>query len=179
MLMCAGAATTLAPIIQCASSWAANDNATFKSLCSGKLSFYNIHTREALAIRYLDRKGQFDRRALSKLNNVFRCRYSQDAHPIDQNLFLLLDALKTRLGSHDRPYLLISGYRSPQFNDFLRGQNHAVAERSFHLKGMAADINMEGVRLADIRRTAVSLKAGGVGLYSGFVHVDVGPHRTW
>ncbi len=179
MFMFAGAATSLAPVIQCTSSWAANENATLKSLCSGRLSVFNVHTQEALSVRYLNSKGEFDRRALTKLNNLFRCRHNHEAHPIDRDLYVLLDAIKSKLGSTDRPYLLISGYRSPELNEYLRSRSVAVSDRSFHLRGMAADISMEGVSLADIRNVAVSLNAGGVGTYSNFVHVDVGPPRTW
>jgi uncharacterized protein YcbK (DUF882 family) len=44
---------------------------------------------------------------------------------------------------------------------------------------MAADIQIEGVRLHDIQKTAMKIKAGGVGVYSEFIHLDVGPSRTW
>ena len=179
MFMFAGAASSLAPIIQCAHSWAADENAALKSLCSGKLSFFNVHTREGVSVKYLNSRGEFDRRAMTKLNRVFRCRHNHEAHPIDRNLYVLLDAIKSKLGSHERPYLLISGYRSPELNDYLRSRSVAVSDRSFHLRGMAADVSMEGVRLADIRNVAVSLNAGGVGAYSSFVHVDVGPVRSW
>ena len=56
-----------------------------------------------------------------------------------------------------------------------------AAKNSQHLYGKAADICIEGVRLRDLRRAALEQEAGGVGLYPryGFVHVDVGPVRTW
>ena len=47
------------------------------------------------------------------------------------------------------------------------------------MKGMAADVYIEGVALRDIERAAKRLKIGGVGTYSDFVHLDVGLGYTW
>ena len=76
---------------------------------------------------------------------------------------------------------MISGYRSPQTNAFLRSRSNGVAENSLHLVGQAIDIRVPGRRLSDLRSAALSLKAGGVGYYpqSDFVHVDVGRVRSW
>jgi uncharacterized protein YcbK (DUF882 family) len=49
------------------------------------------------------------------------------------------------------------------------------------MQGRAIDIRLPGIDLARLRDTAVRLGRGGVGYYpaSDFVHVDVGPLRTW
>jgi len=153
--------------------------ASLKSLCSGKLSFRNIHTNENLEIHYLNRKGGFDPMALARLNHLFRCHFNGRAHRINPDLFLLLDAVRSQLKVRERPYLLISGYRSPSYNLLLRRKGHGAARNSYHIKGMAADINIDGVPLADIREAAVSSAIGGVGSYTNFVHLDVGPVRHW
>jgi uncharacterized protein YcbK (DUF882 family) len=56
-----------------------------------------------------------------------------------------------------------------------------VSAHSLHMTGQAVDIRLPGVPLASLRNAALALKAGGVGYYpqSDFVHVDVGPVRTW
>jgi uncharacterized protein YcbK (DUF882 family) len=43
------------------------------------------------------------------------------------------------------------------------------------------DFHIEGVSLANIRKAALSMRAGGVGYYpsSNFVHIDTGPVRHW
>jgi uncharacterized protein YcbK (DUF882 family) len=148
-------------------------------LCSGKLDFFNAHTNEYLSIRYLNREGRFDGKALVRLDHLFRCSYDDAPHPIAPDLFLLLDAVRTKLGSRDRPYILLSGYRSPSYNEMLRLEGGGVARNSYHLRGMAADVRMEGVDLVDIERTALLLSMGGVGCYPDFVHLDVGPARQW
>ncbi len=79
------------------------------------------------------------------------------------------------------PFHVISGYRSPQTNAALRATSGGVAENSLHLLGKAIDIRLPGLKLRDLYKAAVDLRAGGVGIYpaSDFVHVDVGRVRTW
>ena len=49
------------------------------------------------------------------------------------------------------------------------------------MQGRAIDIRLSDRRLADLHDAALSMKAGGVGLYSksGFVHLDTGRVRRW
>ncbi|MEB3244673.1 MAG: D-Ala-D-Ala carboxypeptidase family metallohydrolase [Vampirovibrionales bacterium] len=65
------------------------------------------------------------------------------------------------------------GYRTRLLNQQLGGAPH-----SFHLQGMAADINVAGL---SPRQVQSLLKAwpGGLGAYPGHTHVDFGPHRRW
>gem|GEM_PF-1559659 len=150
-----------------------------KNLYSGRLSFLNVHSREFLTVQYINRKGLFDPNACRKLYHLFRCRITGREVPIHPELFLLLDAVRHNLGARERPYLLFSGYRTPAYNRFLARRDCHVAKNSFHIKGMAADVALEGVRLADIARMAKRLSLGGVGKYGDFVHLDVGPVRCW
>jgi uncharacterized protein YcbK (DUF882 family) len=146
---------------------------------SGNLSIYNIHTEESLRIRYLDRDGNWIPNALSRLNQLFRCHYNHVVKPIDPDLFLLLDRIHTRLRAGRRPLQLISGYRSPEYNNLLLSTGSGVAKKSYHLKGMAADIQIKGIKLKKLFEVAKRMERGGVGLYSKFIHVDVGPVRYW
>lgn len=152
---------------------------SLKSNCSRRLSFYNIHTNESLTVDYLDQNGFFDQTALNRLNCLFRCHYNKHVHQIDPQLFVLLDVLRSYLGANERTYELISGYRSPEYNELLRSKSRKVAKRSYHMKGMAADVRLEGVDLSAIQKAARCLKVGGVGKYSQFIHLDVGPVRSW
>jgi uncharacterized protein YcbK (DUF882 family) len=147
--------------------------------CLRRISFYNTHTNESLTVNYIDKNGFFDPTALNQLNSLFRCHYNDEVHPIDPRLFVLLDAVRTRLGAPGRTYELISGYRSPEYNELLRSTSRKVAKNSYHLKGMAADVRLEGVDLSAIQKKARCLNMGGVGKYSQFVHLDVGSVRCW
>ncbi len=146
---------------------------------SGKLSIYNKHTEEFLSVQYLDKKGRFDQKACRLLNRLFRCPYDNTVYPINYNLFLLLDEIRHRLRAKDRPYVLYSGYRSPTYNRILAHQDGGVARHSYHTKGMAADVELENVSLRAIGKIAKAVKEGGVGTYDNFIHLDVGPVRTW
>ena len=63
----------------------------------------------------------------------------------------------------------------------LHERSAGVAAHSQHLFGKACDIRLQGVELTNLHKAALTLGAGGVGLYpvSNFVHVDVGPRRHW
>jgi uncharacterized protein YcbK (DUF882 family) len=155
------------------------DAAQLKPFCTGKISIRNIHNDEYVSGRYLTKSGRFDPKMVKRLNHLFRCRYTGQEHAVSPHLFLLLDAVRTKLRAQDRSFHLISGYRSPKLNNMLADTSHCVARGSYHLKGMAADISIDGVRMRDIEKTATQLKIGGVGKYSDFVHLDVGPVRYW
>jgi len=146
---------------------------------SGRLLITNAHTDESLLVRYLTTNGKWVPRALWRLNHLFRCHYDDRVKPIDPGLFVLLDRIHTRLDAGRRPLELISGYRSPEYNRLLLSRGKGVVRKSYHLKGMAADIHIPGVSLQTLRDEAKQIQAGGVGLYSRFVHVDVGPVRSW
>jgi len=49
------------------------------------------------------------------------------------------------------------------------------------MDGMAIDIRLPGVALADLRDAAQTLQVGGVGFYKSdnFIHVDTGRVRHW
>lgn len=144
------------------------------------LSFSHLHTGEQVSLVYAMGDHVLPD-AQRTLNRFLRDHYSGDVGNIDPNLFGLLSDLRRELGS-DQPFEVISGYRSPFTNDRLRKtRGGGVARRSLHMDGMAIDIRLPGVPLADLRDAAVSLQAGGVGIYrhDNFVHVDTGRVRHW
>jgi uncharacterized protein YcbK (DUF882 family) len=144
-----------------------------------RLAFHNLHTGENLATTYwVD--GRYIPAATAEIDHVLRDFRTGDIVPIDVRLLDLLHALHAAMDS-DAPFHLISGYRSPKTNEALRKRTSGVAKKSFHMKGMAADVRLPGRRLTDLHRTALALKLGGVGYYpkSDFLHVDLGRVRSW
>jgi len=117
---------------------------------------------------------------LRDINTVLRDHRSGDVYPIDTDLLDLLFALQATVGSR-KAYEVISGYRSPATNASLRNTSSGVAKRSYHMQGKAIDIRLPGCDLEQLHTAALSIKAGGVGYYPGsdFIHVDVGPLRSW
>lgn len=74
-----------------------------------------------------------------------------------------------------------SAFRSPRINEELRASGRGVALRSRHLAGQALDLSLPGVPLATLCEHFRARRLGGVGCYPslGFVHIDVGPIRSW
>jgi uncharacterized protein YcbK (DUF882 family) len=101
---------------------------------------------------------------------------------MDRDLLDLLFELRIRLATTE-PFHVISGYRSPTSNEYLRGRSpqSGVASKSQHMNAKAVDIRIPGQALEDVRAAAIALKKGGVGFYpeSDFVHVDVAKVRYW
>jgi len=143
------------------------------------LAFYNTHTQERLHICYC-RNGKYDIKALSKINHILRDHRSGEVKAIDTRLLDLLHVLSYK-SNPQRPFHVISGYRSPATNKKLRKNSSGVAARSLHMQGKAIDIRIPGFKTRQLRNVARNLKSGGVGYYpkSDFVHVDVGRVRYW
>lgn len=146
-----------------------------------RLWFYNTHTTEAVDAVYWA-EGRYVPEGLRLIDRVMRDHRTGAIRPMDRRLLDLLFALRTRLGTR-QPFEIISGFRSPESNAYLRGLSAAsgVAEQSQHMLGRATDIRVPGVALDTLRALALAMKKGGVGFYpsSNFVHVDVGRVRRW
>jgi uncharacterized protein YcbK (DUF882 family) len=65
---------------------------------------------------------------------------------------------------------VISGFRTVHTN--VAVLKNPSGSRSQHCFGRALDINIKGVKPKDIRASAIKVGCDGIGLYSGFVHVD-------
>jgi len=89
-------------------------------------------------------------------------------------LCLVLERLREELGH--RSITIVSGYRSPSHNAAVGG-----AKQSQHMAGRAADITADGVEPPAVHAALLALfrsgaiEIGGLGLYPGWVHVDVRP----
>lgn len=145
-----------------------------------QLSLINLHTGERISAEYWA-KGRYLRDGMRVINRVLRDHRTGDVHPIDPKLLDLVHALGRRIGNRG-PIQIVSAYRSPESNAMLReADGSGVAQNSFHMQGKAIDLRVPGLAIRNLRRAALSLRAGGVGYYpeSNFVHVDVGPLRQW
>ncbi|HEX9201146.1 MAG TPA: DUF882 domain-containing protein [Acidobacteriaceae bacterium] len=146
------------------------------------LRMHHLHTGEDIDVVY--RIGNsYIPAALDQLNHFLRDHRTEDVSNYDPKEFDLLHAVMTSLGRPNGVIDIVCGYRTPESNQFLRtrGSSTGVAEHSQHMLAKAIDIRVPGVSTAALRNAALALHAGGVGFYpvSQFVHVDVGPVRTW
>ncbi len=139
----------------------------------------NIHTGEVLESCYFDGK-EYVSDEIALINRICRDHRRNEVQAMDLRLFDQINAIQGVIGSQAKVQI-VSGYRSPTTNDALRKKSNAVAKKSYHMLGRAIDFRLEGVRLSDVKKAALSLKAGGVGYYpkSNFIHLDTGPVRAW
>jgi uncharacterized protein YcbK (DUF882 family) len=158
---------------------AALSNASGLQAPERSLAFYNTHTGERLSTVYWI-QGKYLPEALADVDYVLRDHRTDEVKAIDLQLLDLLHAIGRILESQ-RPFYIISGYRSAATNAYLRFFDGGVAEHSLHVDGKAVDIRLPGCATINLRHVAVALRAGGVGYYrrSDFVHIDVGRIRYW
>jgi len=144
-----------------------------------RLRMYNGRAGESLDMIYWI-EGDYIRPALEEINYFFRDWRDNTVHHIDQRTIDILTA-SHRLMETDEPYTLLSGYRSPASNNLLRSRSSGVARNSRHLRGEAADVQLQSRSVGQMYQAARACNAGGVGRYSrsNFVHMDCGPVRSW
>jgi uncharacterized protein YcbK (DUF882 family) len=77
---------------------------------------------------------------------------------------------------------IVCGYRSRSTNNELLHEGQRVAKDSLHIFGRAVDVRFgKELPLKQARQIALAMQAGGVGYYrkQKFLHLDVGPVRSW
>ena len=144
-----------------------------------RIRMYSGRTGERLDTIYWI-EGDYIAEALREVNLFMRDWRTGQAINIDTRTIDIMAASHNLL-EVDRPYMLLSGYRSPQTNAMLRSQSSGVARNSLHMQGQAADLRIDGRSVGQVARAARACQGGGVGTYSssGFVHMDCGAVRSW
>lgn len=144
-----------------------------------RISMYSGRTGESIdTVYWVD--GKYIRDALNEINIFMRDWRTGTMIGIDPRTIDIATASHRLLGTSE-PYMMLSGYRSPQTNAMLRSRSEAVARNSLHMSGKAADLRLKSRSVNQMYKAAMACKAGGVGKYSrsNFVHMDCGPIRTW
>lgn len=124
-----------------------------------------------------------DRIQLSKNFNSyeFRCGLGRPCSCqttlIDKKLVEILQMIRDHWPGH--AVHITSGYRCPAYNRSIGG-----ATGSYHSKGMAADITVDGVVPREVAKYAESIGVLGIGLYETqadgfFVHVDTRTYKSF
>ncbi|MZR13366.1 DUF882 domain-containing protein [Maritimibacter sp. DP07] len=144
-----------------------------------RLAMYAGRTGESINTIYWI-EGEYIPEALAEINYFMRDARVDQQKAIDTRTLDIAAAAHTLLDSSE-PYMLLSGYRSPQTNAMLRARSGGVAKNSLHLRGQAADLRLNSRSVNQIYKAAKACKAGGVGKYSrsNFVHMDCGNVRSW
>ncbi len=144
-----------------------------------RIRMYSGRTGESLDTIYWI-EGDYIPEVLKEINYFMRdwrtgTKIKIDARTVD------IMAASHRLMDVSEPYMLLSGYRSPQTNAMLRSKSGGVARNSLHMKGQAADLRLKSRSVGQMAKAAATCASGGVGRYSrsNFVHMDCGPVRSW
>lgn len=112
----------------------------------------------------------------------FACKDgTQVPDELKDNVLKLAQNLQVIRDTIGKPLQILSGYRSPAWNKKVGGK-----PRSFHMRAMAADLTVKDMTPKQLHKVILKLidekkiKNGGLGLYAGFVHYDIGPaNRRW
>jgi uncharacterized protein YcbK (DUF882 family) len=96
----------------------------------------------------------------------FACQDGSQVVFIDSYLVSILDILRNQVG---KPIIINSGYRTPRRNKLVGG-----AKYSYHMRGMAADIRIDGMGAKEIanKLNAIVPNECGIIVYKTWVHID-------
>ena len=160
------------------SAWAETP-ARFFVMGDGTLALVNAHTNERVDVRYRRKDGTYDDAAVARIRRAFRSAGDAGEGKASLRLIEVLSRLQRQ--AKTRPLTLVSGYRSPVYNEGLRAQGVRAAGGSLHTEGLAADVAFPRPILKGLWLDLRALQCCGAGYYAkeGFLHVDVGKPRFW
>jgi uncharacterized protein YcbK (DUF882 family) len=141
------------------------------------LCLANAHTGETFQGTYRTDAGPITA-VMDELSVFLRDHHSGEKIAIDVGVLDFLSDIMDNIGAAKATVL--SAYRTPETNAMLARTTFGVAENSQHLYGRALDIHF-GPKLMEAMAAAQMMRRGGVGWYpySGFIHIDTGPVRSW
>ena len=154
---------------------------SFKHKKFHRLNLFNTHIQKSFHPKIFTDSGRYDILGLFELDKAMMDYHAYKIARVDLKLVNLLYEINSYIG-FNRKINILSGYRSPQTNNWLRHHTYGVAKHSYHTKAMAVDIHIDGMRLSRAKDIIRGInRHGGVGYYpnSGFIHTDVGPRRSW
>jgi len=145
----------------------------------GTLAVVNAHTGERAEVRYRKADGTYDQAAIARIRRAFRSSGDDGEGRASLRLIEVLSWVQKT--SRVRPLTLMSGYRSPEYNEDLRAKGARAAGGSLHTEGLAADVAFPRAMLRPLWMKVRALDCCGAGYYAkeGFLHIDVGQPRFW
>ncbi|AAV95204.1 Tat (twin-arginine translocation) pathway signal sequence domain protein [Ruegeria pomeroyi DSS-3] len=144
-----------------------------------RIRMYSGRTGERIDMVYwID--GDYIKDAVKEINYFMRDWRVDQVKSMDLRTVDIMAAAHNLMDVNE-PYMLLSGYRSPQTNAMLRSRSRGVARNSLHMQGQAADLRLASRSVSQMANAAIACRAGGVGKYyrSNFVHMDCGEVRSW
>jgi uncharacterized protein YcbK (DUF882 family) len=154
------------------------DPPRFFIMGSGRIVLVNGHTDERVSVRYRRDDNTYDEAAVARIEHAFRSRDDAEGD-VSLRLIEILSKLQDLAGG--RELVLISGYRSPEYNEGLRSKGVRAAGGSLHTEGLAADLAFPKTLLRPLWMKMREMECCGAGFYEkeGFLHIDIGRARFW
>jgi uncharacterized protein YcbK (DUF882 family) len=146
-----------------------------------EINLYNAHTGERFRGEYHTGERPLTD-ALVELNWFLRDHHADQSIDMDPGVLDLLWRLHNRyVRVHQRRVVINihSAYRTEATNARLISEG--AAPNSYHLRGQAVDISVQGLGIHFLAGRVREIGAGGIGLYwrARFAHIDTGPPRFW
>jgi hypothetical protein len=133
---------------------------------SGELWVYAPGLGQEVRVQLFDERGDIDEAALAELDEVFRCRRTDEIRAVSPQLYVLLSHVSDHFGN--KRIELVSGFRNQR------------NEGSRHFHASAMDIRVPGVSVRELAEFAERLDTDrgpnlGIGRYprDGWVHIDI------
>lgn len=123
-------------------------------------------------------KGSREMLAPNFMAKEFDCSCSRcKVTLVDEKLPPILQQIRDHFG---KPVRIVGPYRCPEHNAEVPN----AAKNSRHMKGMAADIKVDGIAPAEVAKFAESVGVLGIGLYDTdkdghFVHIDTRDYKSF
>jgi uncharacterized protein YcbK (DUF882 family) len=131
---------------------------------------YTVNHKETFSLRLRDGQGKPIKGNQRRFDRFLRCHHTEAKHSMNPRLMTLL--YKTGRHWPGKRLEVVSGFRSPKV---------AKNPHSPHMKGLACDFRVEGVKTTELRDyLRKTFEKVGVGYYpnSTFVHLDVRKDRS-
>ena len=156
------------------------ENSFYRPRKRFSLNLRNVNTSETYSYRI---KAAFFGNELNYdvLDYFFRDWRENKTIKMDRGVIKnFLKICETLLGSDGELEVdITSGYRTKKTNEILRQNSSRVAKNSMHLIGRAIDFKVRNRSIQNLEDVAKKITPGGLGVYSGFIHIDTGPYRRW
>lgn len=145
----------------------------------GKIKIKNSHHGAVVDVVYVNAQGELMDQSFAQIDKVFGYPTAQNGENISRRLVGMLDYFSDQFAP-GKTIVMISGYRSPTYNQNLRKNGKKAAKTSTHMDGMAIDFSLEGVSGDTMWEKIRAQNCCGVGHYGGnTIHLDAGRPRFW
>lgn len=145
----------------------------------GQIHIRNEKDGREANVNLIDQRGVLNEKALKEIDAVFGFPDSPKGEHVSLRLLFLLDYFSDLVAPGKKIHL-VSGYRSPSYNEKLKKSGGNVARTSTHIDGMAMDFFIDGVDGKALWEAMRKENCCGAGHYGGrVVHLDSGKPRFW